>query len=274
MAEAQHVFRYQLTESMPSVVRSSHRTDLVDYAMTTLHARYCTNELDRVSALAYLAKCKTLPVYDMGTHSEHVWRMLLKHMSPDNRGLIFALYARWQPDDHAMWPSWVDFLHEMPVSLMGETLFSAMDLADGADLHSSRPVKYVQQPKCFIGPFWVANIDDDNGTMTLEVEWDDQAARTTVGYAFRGQFGSKLIRGSKYILVHCDIDVWVVAEVAASRQLEGRPTWEVFKRGAVALRMSWSEELRLQDVAMARSALVVYLPPGDDDNRQVANIGI
>ncbi|GJE93579.1 hypothetical protein PsYK624_097380 [Phanerochaete sordida] len=87
-------------------------TYFLDFALNTLRDRYCTTELDRVSSLAYMLKCPTLPVYSEGATPEQAWRMLFDHLLPHLRTSLAFWHLLRYPHRSNMWPLWGELLED------------------------------------------------------------------------------------------------------------------------------------------------------------------
>lgn len=94
-----------LLDSLDEENQLEHPNHLI-YA---LKHRHCTNELDRISGLAYIMGCKTLPLYDMKMGIEDAWQQLLKHIPGEWRSKIMAGYAVDTP--LALFPSWSAYIN-------------------------------------------------------------------------------------------------------------------------------------------------------------------
>lgn len=80
-----------------------------------LAARYCATEVDRISGLAYLLGCRTLPVYDETITIESAWALLVKHLPPTVLGeLFFHPSAPEAQPPFDLWPSWGQLQHHPP----------------------------------------------------------------------------------------------------------------------------------------------------------------
>ncbi|GJE89394.1 hypothetical protein PsYK624_054940 [Phanerochaete sordida] len=83
-----------------------------DMLMQELQRRSCTNELDRIAGLGYIAKCSTLPVYRPGANVERAWQLLLKHASGTWRMDVMCTHPADAP--FALFPSWDAYVSAGP----------------------------------------------------------------------------------------------------------------------------------------------------------------
>lgn len=63
--------------------------DTLMSALGALRGRFCTTENDRILGLAYILGCSTLPVYDEDCPSALAWQLLVKHLPPHIRTVVF-----------------------------------------------------------------------------------------------------------------------------------------------------------------------------------------
>ncbi|EKM56411.1 uncharacterized protein PHACADRAFT_253502 [Phanerochaete carnosa HHB-10118-sp] len=96
----------------------------------TLRERSCTKEIDRIAGLAYIFRCRTLPIYDENVGPEVAWTLLLKHMDPQRRTAISLQYPPCSP--FGLWGSWERFLHSSETSHAGELRSLAGSSEDGS----------------------------------------------------------------------------------------------------------------------------------------------
>ena len=105
---------------LDALVRSISSADRRSDVMRDLARRSCTNELDKISALAYYLGCRTLPLYDESLSVESAWALLIKHMPGKERTRTFVKYPVDSP--FAPCTSWSGFLQPaFPLSSLRST---------------------------------------------------------------------------------------------------------------------------------------------------------
>lgn len=79
--------------------------------INAIRTRAYSNPVDRISGLAYLLRCKTLPIYDANVAVEDAWDALVEHMDTRQRADILLSWGS-QGDGIYDWrPSWVQIMN-------------------------------------------------------------------------------------------------------------------------------------------------------------------
>ena len=109
------------------------------------------NRTRPISSLAYIGKCRTLPLYDDQVSVERAWTILLKHLSPEIRAAIMIHHVRQNPSDTILWPEWKQFHSQGAASQWGPLPEQpgAMHLTPSSTLSSSEPGTYYHRVRSF-----------------------------------------------------------------------------------------------------------------------------
>ena len=84
-----------------------------------IRTREYSNAVDRISGLAYLLRCETLPIYDADVSVEDAWDALVEHMEPRQRVEILFSWGS-QGDGIYDWrPSWHQLMDCEQLSTLG-----------------------------------------------------------------------------------------------------------------------------------------------------------
>ncbi|GJE98181.1 hypothetical protein PsYK624_144030 [Phanerochaete sordida] len=208
------------------------------FAFDMVQRRLCTNERDRLCGLAYMLQCKTLPVYDETADDMDVaWTMLLKHISPYMRAVLFAQHICDRPDDTSLFPSWGQFKSRVG-QFESFLIYSEfhIHLLNTSSLGSPETGIYWQKVD-FFGPCLVAKrtLGKKDHEEELDIKhgrpvWDgrDRAVR---GYVS----GITFVEGETYTFLQANWRLWLVVDVVGKREIDGETALEVVRRGSILL---------------------------------------
>ncbi|GJE89222.1 hypothetical protein PsYK624_053170 [Phanerochaete sordida] len=243
-----------------------------------LMRRRCTKEVDRISGLAYILGCETLPLYDESFHIEHAWELLVKHMWGDWRADLACCFAA--DTLFALFPSWQAY------ALGRRALHLSVDaplrLDDGAVLHTIDVGRYSHTAQVF-GPCKITRpkstlVGNDllDGQPDLHLHFDSWVSSGKRGQTLR--FIAKSIHGvllesAEYHIVQVNCSrgdqCWVVVEVVAEwdyywdREVVGEI--EAVKWGVI--QVAEKDDGRLKNLIGNKERNVVYIA-GEDALRR------
>ncbi|GJE89406.1 hypothetical protein PsYK624_055060 [Phanerochaete sordida] len=172
-----------------------------DLLMRELKRRFCTDELDRIAGLAYIAHCSTLPVYRQHASVEDAWRHLLKHASELWRLKLMSTHPADEP--FALFPSWDAYVSAGPA--FGLPFPSqGLELINTESRSSEEPGRYRHWGKV-LGPCKVIRAPAARGGVQsrLEVRLDPGKSAEARTLTARGAHGV-LLEGIDYQLVIID----------------------------------------------------------------------
>ena len=199
-----------------------------------LTRRHCTKELDKVSGLAYLLECPTLPLYDESLSVESAWTLLLKHMSEMALISTFLEYAVDTP--FGLCISWSGFLHAQPISVLPSLPWRVLYyLLNSRGLQVTDQERFASGERIIVGPCTVQGPHGDVvdriqfvGPLDITVRLDTE--RDSISFRPAGIHGI-FLRDISYFLVSVGtMREWVAIEVAEERGGE-EPEVDVIKWG-------------------------------------------
>ena len=114
----------QFSSSLKNILSATRReldkVKLYDIVQV-IRDRAFAMEVDRVSSMAYLLRCDTLPVYDENADVEDVWGALVQHMPPRFRTDLLMTWP-WPGKGKCHWrPSWSNLVDKKLVLPTGDT---------------------------------------------------------------------------------------------------------------------------------------------------------
>ncbi|PBK88091.1 hypothetical protein ARMGADRAFT_1085068 [Armillaria gallica] len=96
----------RLFRELQSLAQIVHRVDNVLDLLLHIRGRGSENGVDKVTALVYPLRSKTIPTYDEEQHEEDAWAGLVATMSQQNRGQLFFLYPETGTGAKKWGPHW------------------------------------------------------------------------------------------------------------------------------------------------------------------------
>ncbi|GJE98158.1 hypothetical protein PsYK624_143800 [Phanerochaete sordida] len=221
-------------------------------AIAELQRRHCDNELDRISALAYTVRCRTLPVYSEQQPLEDAWAILIKHLPPYIRGLIFLRSVEEHPSQLALWPSWAQFLkldvswHPKAWTTRGaEPIYLVHD----ALLETASEGQYYQRLYS-MGVYRMERLASVGtaGSRNFTIRSRDGSVRV---HETRGVVGGRISAGRDYLLLKLIDRVWLAVLRVGGGNVRGEKVeaLEVIKEGCIVFR-SPPPELPGQDIVV------------------------
>lgn len=219
-----------------------------------LNTRQCATEVDRVAGLPYLLRCPSLPLYDETIPVESAWVLMLKHMMPWMRNVIFLRYTTDTPYD--LWVSWERFLTSEPTlpmtTIPDGSAEEHLDLVHGAQLYSDEPGMYHHKAYA-IGPCRI--IQSSEGAWQLRfLEGEPITMQVTHMHGL-------LIPDVDYVLLGVGNswkEHWVVVEIVGERGMGQRMALEVVKWGVLCVEEDEGNRLVALGIGCSATA-VIYL---------------
>ncbi|GJE89416.1 hypothetical protein PsYK624_055170 [Phanerochaete sordida] len=212
-----------------------------------LQRRSCSNELDRITGLAYIIGCETLPVYRADADVEGAWQQLLKHAPGWWRLGVLCVYAADAP--FTLFPSWAAYAAANAALNPPECRWpdQGLMLVDEEQRRLDKPGQYCHQKNVF-GPCRLvgraAAGDSVRVLPRLEISQESgQRANVRVFTALRAH--GVLLEGIDYQLV-------IIGNV------DNAPSWETHKLCVVVEVVAEGEtsERRSRKVEAIRWAVV------------------
>ncbi|GJE97573.1 hypothetical protein PsYK624_137940 [Phanerochaete sordida] len=229
--------------------------------ISTIEPRHSSTELDKVHSVAYLLRCPTLPIYEVGMHQDQAWTILLKHLHPTIRAKVALEYLKHFPDSPFLLPSWAEFMQftssqfdpDHPRLGGSSEGYSPLDMARETDLAGLEPGTFVQLIK-HVGTVSMASIGQDGMCSPLFVPFMEEsvAADTPTdssSYPIRGYYRED----KEYMVLELHHKGWLVVERVGQVEVDGMMRSAVVKRGHI-LSPAW-----LGFRASPREVEVVYV---------------
>ncbi|GJE86545.1 hypothetical protein PsYK624_026250 [Phanerochaete sordida] len=232
-----------------------------------LRARACTTELDRISGLAYIFRCRTLPIYDESVTQEDAWTLLLKHMDPHRRTEISLHYSPERP--FGIWTSWETFLTSLrgtlhpsrprlatTTSRMGSS-GDVFELVDPKQLYTSEHGQYCHWGYV-IHPCRVLLDGSDDSPDIIQLSLGDSETRFQLSVLHSHGI---LLEDISYCLVSLkdDVERWAFCEMIGEREVNKRTVVEVVRWAVIHTTQDEGARLEALTSEYKRRAYLTYL---------------
>ncbi|EKM53757.1 uncharacterized protein PHACADRAFT_198179 [Phanerochaete carnosa HHB-10118-sp] len=192
-------------------------------------------ELDRVHSLAYILRCKTLPIYDEGISPELTWITLLKHMTTDSRAKVALRHAKCRPDDTSLFPSWADFMQceQEDSDPASDDLYSSsgLYLLDDLPLRMPEPGTYFHKAVHSYGPVSIdcEHKENESGRETFKLQTAGASGNLSCYEIQDCKVSGTFLRSMKYVILELSLKTWLIVEVIGERQIKENTALEVVK---------------------------------------------
>ncbi|EKM56451.1 uncharacterized protein PHACADRAFT_92835, partial [Phanerochaete carnosa HHB-10118-sp] len=228
-------FFTRLQDLISNMSRWDHFADIVQ----AVRGRYCPTDHGKMSCLAYLLQCTTLPLYNRSISLETAWTLLIKHMPARNRT---SLFLQHESDAlFGLWTSWSGLLASPPSLLLSNRTLDAEELrlVDPQQVHTDEPGEYYHTG-CVTKPCRIVSSPNDTrrntgGPQAFQLHFYDHAEPITVEVSATETHGY-LVPDVPYHFVgvgHPWKDCWVAVEVVGERDVLGEKALEVIKWGVI-----------------------------------------
>lgn len=259
-----------------AVLRSLSDTNERVLLIDDIRDRYVSKTLDRISGLGYLLKCGTLPIYQVQKEYsvedlEAAWGLLIKHMHPRPRTLIFLLQASDTP--FSPWISWerfaaIDPWSSHPSSDRGEDLM----LVDAAKLETMDAGEYYHAGyalrSCRVRGVNIRH-RRSSAEQDIDLLFEHQRHPTRVKMTARYGIILPILPDMTYTLVGVGVpwkEHWVVIEEVGEREVAGRLAVEAVKWAVI--RLDRDSARRVEELGIGHPGIpVVYLSSADAQRR-------
>ncbi|KIP10216.1 hypothetical protein PHLGIDRAFT_266145 [Phlebiopsis gigantea 11061_1 CR5-6] len=229
--------------------------------------RAASGPLDRISSLAYILRCPTLPGHDLKSDEDTAWSLLVENLTDSQRTDLLFLYPGRSSTSAMSWiPSWSSLLdfkgHSSLPTVVYKPLEKVMYL-DGA----SPELGYKHGHDAYYNKAYVIEgcyVDSTEEGCRVRVPTQQPARSST----FRGQYElfkmsalgqTDLLRPNMlYTLVGvADLRLWLIGEARGVRSVNKQSAVQIEKVTTAQMR-DISERTRLLRAELGRDQLVVY----------------
>ena len=250
-----------------NLVQSTRSEKKLGELIQDLARRHCTKESDRISALAYLLRCETLPLYDESLSTESAWALLVEHVPTEEFIRSFLQCAVSSP--FGLWISWESFLSSIgsppyfstahrtsPLELLSyQTQLQVTD--EGRLAHHGRIIG----PCRILRELYNGAVDDNDNPLDVTVRL--HVGRDSISFTPSGIHGV-FLRDMSYFLIGVGSSrrkYWAVIEVVAERG-GLRPEVEAIKWGVIGVRRD--DEQKIQRLSGGREGARVMFLDGEE----------
>lgn len=231
----------------------------------TIKERSCASEIDRVSGLAYILGCKTLPLYKEDTPVEEAWNLLIKHLPRHVRTSYIFDFPLQSP--LVPWATWGQFMAADPSPIQPVTQLESLPtkgqlrLLDESQLLNEKVGQYfhsgyVVGPSCRIERGPPLNEEQSRGLERARVTFDGQEP-FYIDLLIRGF----VLPDIPYTLLHFGTGKnshWVLLEAVGESRVNGQRALEAVKWATLQTQQEprLSERLHLSSL---KDTTVIYI---------------